>query len=391
MSRTIAKLSRLVVISRAGWITQDGVRYFQDNDGFYLDGIACHFDAVDVIGQEFVAGLDAVPNYGYRFKSPHVRLRSGMEQLSLKEPLRWLQQTAVILHILRRADLVYCFINTLRGSLYLLIASLVFRKLTIAYNGTDRDALLRASGMKGLKAWIRLILEKSAMRCADARIVTGAVLYSRYGDLPLTFMAAPVSAVIRAYPFAVPRQESRASELRLLCVAHLRAPKNMIVLIHACRILKDEGMAFCLNIVGDGPTKSELIHIAESLGISAHVRFHGYVNDPAVLMNHYRNNDFFLFASRVEGFPRAVWEAIHFGLYVITSRVGGVEQLFSGNDMTILDRAEPEEYAKALLAIAADPQKRRLAVDAAHARFCKLFQLDAFGQFGECLHVLARS
>lgn len=390
MSETILKLGRLAVISRAGWITHDGVRYFQDNDGFYLDGIACYFEVVDVVSQEFVVGSDAVPNYGYRFKSHLVRLLSGMEPLSLKHPLRWFQRNAVILYALWKADLVYCFVNTLRGSIYLLIASIVFRKSTIAYNGTDRDALLRASGMDGLKAWVRLTLEKSAMRCADARIVTGAVLYSRYEELPLTFMAAPVSAAIQAYPFSMPRRESRGSELRLLCVAHLRALKNISVLIHACRILKDKGMAFCLNIVGDGPTKSELMRTAESLGISLQVRFHGYVNDPAVLVNHYRKNDVFLFASTVEGFPRAVWEAIHFGLYVITSRVGGVERLFSSDDMTILNRSEPEEYANALLAIAADPEKRRMAVEAARARFQKLFQCDAFGQFGQCLQVLAR-
>jgi glycosyltransferase involved in cell wall biosynthesis len=387
--RTTNKLRRLVVISRAGWIKHDGVPYFQDNDGFYLDGIAGQFDAVDVVSQEFVPGSAAFLSYGYQFKSTHIRLLPGMEPMSLRHPFRWFQQFAAIMHIICMADLVYSFVNTLRGSLYLLIASILFHKPTIAYNGTDRDALLRVSDMKGFRAWIRLVLERSAMRRADARIVTGAALYSRYEGLPLTFMTAPISAAIRACPFPTPRQCSKGSELRLLCVAHLRSQKNISVLIRACRILKDEGMAYCLNIVGDGSAKPDLRHAVESLGISDRVCFHGYVNDPTALVNHYRNNDIFLFASTVEGFPRAVWEAVHFGLYVITSRVGGVDMLFSKNVMTILGRPEPEEYAKAILAIAAEPERRRVAAEAARARLLSLFEFDPFQQFEQCLEAFA--
>ena len=386
----ITNRRRLAVISRAGWITQDGVKYFQDNDGFYLDGIACHFDSVDVVSQEFAHGSEAVPNYGYRFKTSHVRLLPGMEPISLSQPLLWFRQAAATLHVLRTADVVYCFVNTLRGSLYLLIAANVFRKPTIAYNGTDRRALLQTSGIKGVKAWIRLVLEASAMQRADARIVTGAALYGRYESLPLTFMAAPVSAVIRALPIPMPRQVSRGSEIRLLCVAHLRARKNIDVLIRACRILKDAGITCCLNIVGDGPAKLELTRVAESLGISIEVCFHGYVSDPAMLANHYLNNDIFLFASAVEGFPRVLWEAVHFGLYIVTSCVGGIDRLFGSDDMTILNRTEPEEYAKAILATAADPEKRRVAVEAARARLLELFKHGPIEQFAQCMEVHAR-
>jgi alpha-1,6-mannosyltransferase len=142
---------------------------------------------------------------------------------------------------------------------------------------------------------------------------------------------------------------------------------------------------FRLDIVGDGNHRDELEALATALGIVNLVRFHGYIAEPVRLARFYADNDIFLFASTVEGFPRAVWEAIHFGLYVVCVRVGGIESIFSEEDMTILPQADPELIAQSVMIIARDPAAASRAAAFARNKMAQLFTQNPAEQFKSCL------
>jgi glycosyltransferase involved in cell wall biosynthesis len=382
--RDAAARRRLAVVSRAGWTWRDGQRCFQDNDGAYLDRLAGLFTRVDVICCERRGANMAGVKYGYSFTSPNVALHAGMEELSWRRPLHLLTSVVRTLRILARADVVYGFVNTVRGSLYTLIAAWALRKQTVAYNGTDRRAALQASGVGGVSAWARLALERLAMRAADSRIVTGPGLLDRYRHLESTWMAAPVSALFDFHACA-PVERAPGTTLRLLTIAHLRKDKNVDVVLRACARLHARGVPFALNIVGDGQMRPALETLCKELGIAPSVTFHGYVSDPAQLARHYCDNDVLVFASTLEGFPRAVWEAIHFGLYVVLARVGGIELIFDANDMAILDRPDAVEFSDALDRAWRDPRGRLEAATAAQQKLQRLFPRTAAQQFQDCL------
>lgn len=80
-----------------------------------------------------------------------------------------------------------------------------------------------------------------------------------------------------------------------------------------------------LVIVGDGPDRQDLV--AASQGAPGRVRFAGWIGEPEVLAQVYNAAECLVLASRSEGFPTVVGEAMACGTPVLASRVGGVAEL----------------------------------------------------------------
>jgi glycosyltransferase involved in cell wall biosynthesis len=376
---------KLVVISRAGWIRDEKGARFQDNDGRYLDSIAKLFKKVVIIGREF-SDQETHVNYQYIFRSQNITLFNGMGAIKWRELLTMWQSFWRTISEVATSDVVYCFVNTARGSAYLLLARLVFRKPVLAYSGIDREALLGHENRPHLERTVLITLERAAMRLASARIVTGPKLYNMYRAVTPTVMAAPVSLLLTIKaPQRTGHKLGDSAPCRLLCVSHLHARKNIDLILRSCKILLDRNVPIQLQIVGDGTRRQELETLATTLGLNHHVHFHGYIAEPERLARFYVENDIFIFASTVEGFPRAVWEAVHFGLYVVCVKVGGVETIFSDTDMTILPQAEPELIAQAVANVERDPIAAGRAAASARYKMAQLFTQSPAEQFESCL------
>lgn len=122
-----------------------------------------------------------------------------------------------------------------------------------------------------------------------------------------------VSASLRARP--------QRSPPRVVMVARLSWWKDQKTLLHALAGLAD--LDWDLELVGDGPLRAELEAIAASLGITARVHFSGYRADVASRL---AEAQLFVLATKWEGFPRSILEAMRAGLPVIASDVGGVRE-----------------------------------------------------------------
>ena len=55
----------------------------------------------------------------------------------------------------------------------------------------------------------------------------------------------------------------------LITVARLRAEKGLDILLRAAARLRSQGVAFRLEIVGDGPMRGELIRLRSELGLDS--------------------------------------------------------------------------------------------------------------------------
>ncbi len=100
----------------------------------------------------------------------------------------------------------------------------------------------------------------------------------------------------------------------VISVGHLGGEKNQQSLLQAFAA-SDHRHIWTLQIVGDGPDRSRLIKLANSLNISDRVEFMGERKDVPELLSSAR---IFAFSSLSEGFPNALSEALSHGCACIS-------------------------------------------------------------------------
>ncbi len=148
-------------------------------------------------------------------------------------------------------------------------------------------------------------------------------------------------------------------------VATLRTEKNLGRLIRAAALLRREGLALRVLIVGDGPERGMLVALAEQLGIAAEVHFAGHVADPAAA---YRAMDVFALSSDTEQMPFSLLEAMASGLAVAATDVGDVGAMLAEANRPHIAAREDAALAGALRPLLVDAALRQRLGAANRAR-----------------------
>jgi glycosyltransferase involved in cell wall biosynthesis len=149
----------------------------------------------------------------------------------------------------------------------------------------------------------------------------------------------------------------RKREPRVLFVGRFAPDKDLPTLLDAFSRLKTPDAV--LDLVGDGPLRSELEAQARRLGVSDRVTFHGYLANPSDL---YRRARCLALSSRYESFGNVIAEAMAHGLAVVTSAAAGPVEIVDhgrfGAVVPIGDAAGMAEAIDAALANPGDPAPR---------------------------------
>lgn len=117
----------------------------------------------------------------------------------------------------------------------------------------------------------------------------------------------PVGVDIDALRQSSNNDQQKSSDV--LFVGRLLPYKNVDVLLHAVNILKAKNPKISLNIVGDGPERKNLQHLASDLGIQENISFLGTVEIDEVLYGIMQNSKILILPSSREGFGVVVIEA----------------------------------------------------------------------------------
>lgn len=112
-----------------------------------------------------------------------------------------------------------------------------------------------------------------------------------------------------------------STEPVVIMVARFEPPKDFATLLRAMATLSD--FAWRLWLVGDGPLLAGTQALASGLGLTR-VEFLGTRADVPELL---AQSDVFVLASKFEGLPISIVEAMRAGLPVIASSVGGIPEL----------------------------------------------------------------
>ncbi len=119
---------------------------------------------------------------------------------------------------------------------------------------------------------------------------------------------------------------------------------------------QDQGRAYRLVLVGDGPERPLLEQTAERLGIREAVVFTGFRQDIPACLHAF---DAFVISSLHEGLPYTILEAMASEVPVIATAVGGLKEFIQpGRTGLAVSPGSARELAEAMRMAAADPHLR---------------------------------
>jgi phosphatidylinositol alpha-1,6-mannosyltransferase len=167
----------------------------------------------------------------------------------------------------------------------------------------------------------------------------------------------------------VPPGESLIFSLQRLAVE-----KRTDVLVHALRRCRERCGRGMLVIGGQGPEADALKALADRLGVSAHVRFAGYI-PRGELPSYFDACDLFAFHSSFETFGIVVAQAMSYGKPVVTVNNTSLPEVM-GDGGVLVGTDDGAGFGEALAALIGDPERRRRLGEAGRARAAACFNWD---------------
>jgi glycosyltransferase involved in cell wall biosynthesis len=145
----------------------------------------------------------------------------------------------------------------------------------------------------------------------------------------------------------------------LLFIARFIPAKGLTDVIDACAILRDEGRAFRLLCLGDGPARAAAEAQTARLGLNERVRFFGYVPETETA-EFYAGSTMLLFPTyHYEGFPMVIFKSIAAGLPVITTRIRAAADYLSEPDNCLwVAPQQPRMLAEKIIQLLEQPDTR---------------------------------
>ena len=152
----------------------------------------------------------------------------------------------------------------------------------------------------------------------------------------------------------------------ILCVARLDEHKGIDVLFRALARLGD--LPVRLDLVGAGKAEGALREEAERLGLAPRIHWHGYATRDGV-RDFLGRAELLVLPSRSENFPLVILEALHAGLAIVATTVGGIpEAVRDGKEALLVPPEDAEALAGALRRVILDDGLRRKLAAAAGER-----------------------
>ena len=168
----------------------------------------------------------------------------------------------------------------------------------------------------------------------------------------------------------------------LASVGRLTAQKDPLTLVQAFAAVSNPKAH--LVVLGEGPLTPAVVELVRSLKLESRVHLLGKRDDVARCL---AGSDLFVMASRYEGNPLAVMEAMASGLPVVGTAVGGVPDLVdSGTHGILVPAGEPAALGRAMELLCSNPETRQSMGAAARERAIREFSLEQMVEAYDALY-----
>ena len=177
--------------------------------------------------------------------------------------------------------------------------------------------------------------------------------------LPVAFKVIP-NVVDASLFYYLPKP---VSKFRFIHLSYLHFQKNPEGILQACKLLKDKGCIFELQLIGRKDEALQLV--ATELGLlNEFVFFEDAISYPEVA-NRMQHASALLLFSRFENLPCVMLEALCCGLPVISSRVGGIAEVIVESNGILVENENTIQLAEAMLLLIKNYESyNRLAIAA---------------------------
>jgi len=154
----------------------------------------------------------------------------------------------------------------------------------------------------------------------------------------------------------LPHSLALPKNIRLLCHGIFYIHRRFEDIILALSMLREKGYDMTLTIIGDYGHKNsakkyyeKLLDLTRDLGLEGKVIFEGKVSESA-LHQAYNKHDIFIFASHMQTWGLAVFEAMASGIPVVLSKSAGASQvLVDGKTALLVPPLSPQSIAEAVI------------------------------------------
>lgn len=204
------------------------------------------------------------------------------------------------------------------------------------------------------RKWLVRYLDKHSLIKITILSEQNASEFAKIFQIPKSkLIIIPNPVDIKAYRY-IDRAYEVKDGIKFLSVARFHPIKNHYLLLEAFAEVLKVVLDAELWLVGSGRLFDEEVEHAKRLGIDNKVRFLGEVDDiPAIL----KKVDVFVISSDSEAFPMSLIEAMASGLPIVTTAVGGINNIMNENGILVPPK-DVLSLADAMVQIAQDTVMR---------------------------------
>jgi glycosyltransferase involved in cell wall biosynthesis len=171
---------------------------------------------------------------------------------------------------------------------------------------------------------------------------------------------------------------------RVLWPGRLVEQKDPMLTLDVLARARELGGEFLLDIVGDGHMKAAAQARAEELGVADMIDWHPPSQE---MPRWYRSTDLMLMTSVYEGVPYVIYESLAMGVPVVAPALPGNVEFMDGDSGALIDpRDDADRYARALVELLGDEQRRRRMGERSRQRMLAEFSLEDMGRRHDALY-----
>ena len=325
-----------------------------------------------------IAGLSV-----HLFRSPirALRLIKTCHQHPAMKATPWRQFIRHLPFVNKDADIVHFEFLGL-GAMYPLVPMLLGIPMVVSCRGTELHLFGQHSPQQQA-AFVDCLKRADAIHCVSSNMANKVAEVSGRENSSTSGIWVNRPAV--ATEKIIPKTDwAENNPPVILAVGRLVWIKGYDYLLASLSRLKQAGIAFRAQIIGDGPLYAPLRHSIEDLDLKPEVELLGSLPS-AEVFERLRSADLFVLSSHAEGISNAALEAMAMGLPVVTTNAGGMAEAVSdgveGYVVPVRDISALADRLKSLLTDAGQRERMgRSARSRAEASFSLSRQAEVFEQ-----------